>query len=150
MLGALSMAKRGLVLSIAVVWLGSSAVAYATPQIDVSPGSCDFDHVDVGQSNGTRPITITNTGTTPLTVASAAVVDGAWFHVIGTIGPLTISAGGNYRAEVYCVPSAMGAQTGTFRVVSDANDQAGTVTDAVSYTHLRAHETPEHLVCRLL
>ena len=23
-------------------------------------------------------------------------------------------------------------------------------TQAVSYTHLRAHETPEHLVCRLL
>src|SRR5678816_3636130 len=23
-------------------------------------------------------------------------------------------------------------------------------TDSVSYTHLRAHETPEHLVCRLL
>ena len=23
-------------------------------------------------------------------------------------------------------------------------------TEAVSYTHLRAHETPEHLVCRLL
>src|SRR5678816_113734 len=23
------------------------------------------------------------------------------------------------------------------------------VVDAVSYTHLRAHETPEHLVCRL-
>ena len=22
--------------------------------------------------------------------------------------------------------------------------------DSVSYTHLRAHETPEHLVCRLL
>eukprot|EP00658_Telonema_sp_P-2_P033207 TRINITY_DN24421_c0_g1_i2.p1 TRINITY_DN24421_c0_g1~~TRINITY_DN24421_c0_g1_i2.p1 ORF type:complete len:106 (+),score=30.35 TRINITY_DN24421_c0_g1_i2:102-419(+) len=27
---------------------------------------------------------------------------------------------------------------------------AGTVCNAVSYTHLRAHETPEHLVCRLL
>ncbi|KQI07347.1 hypothetical protein K777_10140, partial [Campylobacter coli CVM 41970] len=26
----------------------------------------------------------------------------------------------------------------------------GTVFIAVSYTHLRAHETPEHLVCRLL
>eukprot|EP00658_Telonema_sp_P-2_P045348 TRINITY_DN33290_c0_g1_i1.p1 TRINITY_DN33290_c0_g1~~TRINITY_DN33290_c0_g1_i1.p1 ORF type:complete len:119 (-),score=19.94 TRINITY_DN33290_c0_g1_i1:39-395(-) len=25
-----------------------------------------------------------------------------------------------------------------------------TVNSAVSYTHLRAHETPEHLVCRLL
>ena len=27
---------------------------------------------------------------------------------------------------------------------------AGAASDAVSYTHLRAHETPEHLVCRLL
>src|SRR5678815_5818478 len=27
---------------------------------------------------------------------------------------------------------------------------AATVLEAVSYTHLRAHETPEHLVCRLL
>ena len=26
----------------------------------------------------------------------------------------------------------------------------GLCTRAVSYTHLRAHETPEHLVCRLL
>ena len=26
----------------------------------------------------------------------------------------------------------------------------GTIHTAVSYTHLRAHETPEHLVCRLL
>src|SRR5678815_4095245 len=26
----------------------------------------------------------------------------------------------------------------------------GRYQDAVSYTHLRAHETPEHLVCRLL
>ena len=25
-----------------------------------------------------------------------------------------------------------------------------TEAEAVSYTHLRAHETPEHLVCRLL
>src|SRR5678815_2974608 len=27
---------------------------------------------------------------------------------------------------------------------------SGGYTGAVSYTHLRAHETPEHLVCRLL
>src|SRR5678815_4323527 len=26
----------------------------------------------------------------------------------------------------------------------------GSCTNSVSYTHLRAHETPEHLVCRLL
>src|SRR5678816_3022966 len=31
-----------------------------------------------------------------------------------------------------------------------ANEARGDVCDPVSYTHLRAHETPEHLVCRLL
>src|SRR5678816_1463708 len=29
-------------------------------------------------------------------------------------------------------------------------DHLARALDAVSYTHLRAHETPEHLVCRLL
>ena len=29
-------------------------------------------------------------------------------------------------------------------------EHTGEVKKAVSYTHLRAHETPEHLVCRLL
>eukprot|EP00658_Telonema_sp_P-2_P043677 TRINITY_DN31587_c0_g1_i1.p2 TRINITY_DN31587_c0_g1~~TRINITY_DN31587_c0_g1_i1.p2 ORF type:complete len:146 (+),score=22.85 TRINITY_DN31587_c0_g1_i1:153-590(+) len=29
-------------------------------------------------------------------------------------------------------------------------DRAGFTQEPVSYTHLRAHETPEHLVCRLL
>src|SRR5678815_1353512 len=33
---------------------------------------------------------------------------------------------------------------------SKSRPDAGIVTWAVSYTHLRAHETPEHLVCRLL
>ena len=31
-----------------------------------------------------------------------------------------------------------------------SGDAIWTAVDAVSYTHLRAHETPEHLVCRLL
>eukprot|EP00658_Telonema_sp_P-2_P029887 TRINITY_DN22665_c0_g1_i1.p1 TRINITY_DN22665_c0_g1~~TRINITY_DN22665_c0_g1_i1.p1 ORF type:complete len:113 (+),score=33.52 TRINITY_DN22665_c0_g1_i1:127-465(+) len=33
---------------------------------------------------------------------------------------------------------------------SDKVDKASLRKGAVSYTHLRAHETPEHLVCRLL
>eukprot|EP00658_Telonema_sp_P-2_P019973 TRINITY_DN17859_c0_g1_i1.p2 TRINITY_DN17859_c0_g1~~TRINITY_DN17859_c0_g1_i1.p2 ORF type:complete len:101 (+),score=10.33 TRINITY_DN17859_c0_g1_i1:333-635(+) len=33
--------------------------------------------------------------------------------------------------------------------IKDTNDD-GVAAMAVSYTHLRAHETPEHLVCRLL
>eukprot|EP00658_Telonema_sp_P-2_P035366 TRINITY_DN25736_c0_g1_i1.p2 TRINITY_DN25736_c0_g1~~TRINITY_DN25736_c0_g1_i1.p2 ORF type:complete len:151 (-),score=30.94 TRINITY_DN25736_c0_g1_i1:26-478(-) len=34
--------------------------------------------------------------------------------------------------------------------VTEARVEANTYLEPVSYTHLRAHETPEHLVCRLL
>src|SRR5674536_391012 len=37
-----------------------------------------------------------------------------------------------------------------FSVVYLVVPDTGTYQAAVSYTHLRAHETPEHLVCRLL
>src|SRR5678815_1459367 len=37
------------------------------------------------------------------------------------------------------------------RICFDANDhRVLRIEEPVSYTHLRAHETPEHLVCRLL
>src|SRR5678816_370075 len=42
-----------------------------------------------------------------------------------------------------------GGERVTVQLVGDGPIGAITV-DAVSYTHLRAHETPEHLVCRLL
>ena len=36
-------------------------------------------------------------------------------------------------------------------IIADGVLKVGCVEDkAVSYTHLRAHETPEHIVCRLL
>eukprot|EP00658_Telonema_sp_P-2_P066085 TRINITY_DN55192_c0_g1_i1.p1 TRINITY_DN55192_c0_g1~~TRINITY_DN55192_c0_g1_i1.p1 ORF type:complete len:108 (-),score=39.20 TRINITY_DN55192_c0_g1_i1:49-372(-) len=34
--------------------------------------------------------------------------------------------------------------------LQDVEELERVVAQAVSYTHLRAHETPEHLVCRLL
>src|SRR5674536_379427 len=36
------------------------------------------------------------------------------------------------------------------KVFSQSGSVASRLTIPVSYTHLRAHETPEHLVCRLL
>eukprot|EP00658_Telonema_sp_P-2_P064553 TRINITY_DN53617_c0_g1_i1.p1 TRINITY_DN53617_c0_g1~~TRINITY_DN53617_c0_g1_i1.p1 ORF type:complete len:100 (-),score=22.98 TRINITY_DN53617_c0_g1_i1:68-367(-) len=37
-----------------------------------------------------------------------------------------------------------------FNFSSNGDIDEATFFSAVSYTHLRAHETPEHLVCRLL
>eukprot|EP00658_Telonema_sp_P-2_P013778 TRINITY_DN15226_c0_g1_i2.p1 TRINITY_DN15226_c0_g1~~TRINITY_DN15226_c0_g1_i2.p1 ORF type:complete len:757 (+),score=163.08 TRINITY_DN15226_c0_g1_i2:176-2446(+) len=42
------------------------------------------------------------------------------------------------------------AVTSAYPGVSDVADKFFAPLEAVSYTHLRAHETPEHLVCRLL
>src|SRR5674536_264821 len=36
------------------------------------------------------------------------------------------------------------------RFAADGLREFGRVAKGLSYTHLRAHETPEHLVCRLL
>src|SRR5678815_2998091 len=48
-----------------------------------------------------------------------------------------------YRPSGYSAPLG-NTMNGRTRSVS------GSTTAPVSYTHLRAHETPEHLVCRLL
>src|SRR5678816_1757867 len=51
--------------------------------------------------------------------------------------------------EVREALSGIGVQGITVTEVKGFGRQKGH-TEPVSYTHLRAHETPEHLVCRLL
>ena len=46
------------------------------------------------------------------------------------------------------VNTTLGSLLGS-NYINDFN-RFGRVYKAVSYTHLRAHETPEHIVCRLL
>src|SRR5678816_2091066 len=51
------------------------------------------------------------------------------------------------------VQRVVGKESVVYEVVGEASDiqqVVRAVREAVSYTHLRAHETPEHLVCRLL
>src|SRR5678815_6016164 len=60
--------------------------------------------------------------------ADAAGFRTALYSGLDVVGPL------------YATTTALGAK---FREIVEAEG-------AVSYTHLRAHETPEHLVCRLL
>src|SRR5678816_4723027 len=47
------------------------------------------------------------------------------------------------RLESYAAPN-------DGHILADADRTRQILLNAVSYTHLRAHETPEHLVCRLL
>src|SRR5674536_279389 len=98
-------------------------------------------------------------GAVHVTVAEALpAVTGPIVGAAGTVTGVTAAE----RAEAGPIPPALVAATenvyavplvrpGTSRLVEVAGVVrvcAGWV--AVSYTHLRAHETPEHLVCRLL
>src|SRR5678815_2770885 len=56
------------------------------------------------------------------------------------------------RTFMACIPSyplLFEQATGSNRCLN-ASDDRPLIAASVSYTHLRAHETPEHLVCRLL
>src|SRR5678815_1934862 len=56
---------------------------------------------------------------------------------------------GNRSALRKAIPQILGAYPHLARLVVEGGGELYSPW-AVSYTHLRAHETPEHLVCRLL
>ena len=63
------------------------------------------------------------------------------------------AVGGNGQPEPAIETSPEAARTFVEKVVATGEESADgdeVTLAAVSYTHLRAHETPEHLVCRLL
>src|SRR5678815_3776568 len=69
--------------------------------------------------------------------------DGRWQ------GTYDIWVGGAKKRRYVYAKTKKGAQIKLRQLVREY--EAGTlVLTPVSYTHLRAHETPEHLVCRLL
>src|SRR5674536_212552 len=69
----------------------------------------------------------------------------AWEHARDQfVGSTLLSYSGTRRLA--CLRLCAWAAPGTPTIAKTAP----TTTKPVSYTHLRAHETPEHLVCRLL
>ena len=56
--------------------------------------------------------------------------------------------GGDEMRHVFADAKSELSANPTFEM--DNRGKRSVVLDTVSYTHLRAHETPEHLVCRLL
>ena len=51
----------------------------------------------------------------------------------------------------YSTSAEMAREIGPFKTYNkNKKDMLRVIGNPVSYTHLRAHETPEHLVCRLL
>ena len=87
-------------------------------QLALTPAAVNLGTVPVGSSQ-TQPGTLTNTGTTSVTINQAAV-SGAGFNVSGITTPMTLAAGQSLNFAVKFAPSSSGASNGSVTITSDA------------------------------
>src|ERR1700757_1328244 len=94
--------------------VSGSKTATTVTAFQVSPTSVNFGNVAVGKQT-TQTVTVTNTGTTPVTIAQAVSSNPA-FSLTGVTLPMTMAPGQTGSFTVAVTPSAAGALTGTLTV----------------------------------
>jgi outer membrane protein OmpA-like peptidoglycan-associated protein len=93
------------------------------PQISTPP-PIDFANVEVGKTSGSQDLTVTNTGTAPLTISNAGLTSGGADYMVltGTTGTqmTVVPPMGTATWTLVCTPSAQGSRSGTFQIVSNS------------------------------
>ena len=96
----------------------STGTAAASPQLTLSTASLSFGSVTVNTPT-TQPVTLTSTGTAPVTVNSAAI-SGAGFTIVGGTLPATLSPAQSITLQVQFLPTATGAAAGQLTISSNS------------------------------
>jgi Abnormal spindle-like microcephaly-assoc'd, ASPM-SPD-2-Hydin len=112
----------------AVVALSGTGTA-ANPQLTVSSTSLSFGSIAVNTAT-TLSVTLKSTGTTPVTVNSAAIT-GTGFSTIGGSFPVTLNPSGTATVQVQFKPTTAGTVTGKMTISSDSGS-GGTVAVSLS------------------
>jgi hypothetical protein len=102
---------------------GGGGGSTGDPQSGVlSPSSTTvaFGNVNVGNS-GTQSVTVTNTGTAAVNIASAQI-SGTGFTVIGGNPSASVPVGQSVTVQLQFAPTTRGAASGTLTVTSDASN----------------------------
>ena len=109
---------------------GSAPVTVTAPAASLSPTSLRFAPHQVGTASDSQPVTLTNTGTAPLSVSSvAASTDFSQSNNCGS----SVAASGSCTINVSFSPTATGTLTGTLTVTDNSNGAEGS-TQTVSLT----------------
>jgi hypothetical protein len=90
-----------------------------TGQLAASPANLSFGTAQPGNSM-TKPVTLTNAGTSPLQINQASV-SGAGFRLNGMNLPVSLQAGQSTTVSVVFSPLAAGNQNGSLTIVSDGS-----------------------------
>jgi hypothetical protein len=111
--------------------LAGTGVTPAAGAATLSTGSVDFGNQGLGVTSSPQPVTLTNTGTAPLTISTMSLVDSE-FGMTSTCptGGASLAVGASCEIDATFTPSAMGLQTASIDVSSDAVN--GTVEIALS------------------
>ena len=97
-----------------------SGTGMMSGQLLATPGSVTLGNVQVGASQ-TQPVTITNSGTTSITVSQASVT-GTGFSASGLTLPLILAAGQSQGFSVTFAPQTAGPVSGSVTIASDATN----------------------------
>jgi len=107
--------------------------ANPTPAVMLAPTSLSFGNQLLNTTSAAQTVTLTNTGTGPLTIVSiAASGDFAQTSTGATACPITppatpLAAGANCTISVTFTPTATGARTGTLTITDNATPNPQTV-----------------------
>ncbi len=97
----------------AVVNLSGTGTAAPSPQLTISTASLTFGNVTVNTVS-TKPVTLTSTGTAPLTIKSAAVT-GTGFTISGAAFPVALNPSQSVTLNAHFDPTVTGAALGQRR-----------------------------------
>jgi pectate lyase len=92
-------------------------MAEPLPSLSVAPSTLSVS-TKVGSSS-TLPVSVINTGTSPVTV-SQVVVNGKGFTLAGATAPMTLATNQTAHFNVSFTPSGTGSVSGSVRLVTDA------------------------------
>lgn len=122
--GQITISSNSATGSTTVIMLNGTSIAAANPQLKVSSGSLSFGNVIVGTSS-TQSLTLTSSGTAPVTINSAAIT-GSGFTIVGGNLPVTLSPTQSVTLQVQFDPTAIGVASGQITISS--NSSSGTTT----------------------
>jgi hypothetical protein len=111
-------AAGGVVAQVPISGVGTGG-SVSTPTLTFSPTSLAFGNVTVNLAS-TLPVTLTSTGTAPVTINSAAL-SGTGFTVSGATFPVTLNPTQSLTLNVNFDPAAAGAVTGQLTVQSNSS-----------------------------
>ena len=103
---------------------GCAGMAEPLPTLSVAPATLSVS-TKVGSSN-TVPVSVINTGTTPVTV-SQVVVNGTGFSVTGTTAPMTLATNQTTSFNVKFTPTDTGSVSGSVKVHDRCGAPSGDV-----------------------